>query len=265
MREINRPEIFPSDIFTNIDQMSPATESYKMIRTNIEFSAIDSNLRTINITSSGQGEGKSTVLANLAMSFAQIGRRVLLIDADLRRPHLQRLFGLSNRRGLTNALISHELLSSFFLPTQMENLSVLTSGPIPPNPAELIMSESMAKLLETAKVDYDMIFIDCPPVGIITDAAIMATKVDGTIFVVRAGDTDKRLLKRAAEHLAQVDAHVLGYIFNGVDQKSDEYYYQRQYYMETQPKQSRFKKNKKGSIPNQVRKYPSKIDPKKIL
>lgn len=220
------------DNVARIDPQAPVMEFFKTIRTNIEFSSIDSKLRTISITSSSQGEGKSSVLVNLALSFALIGRRVLIIDADLRRPSIHRSFSVSNRRGLTNALLGHDDCKNYVLTTPYENLTIMTSGPIPPNPAELLMSEAMAHLIESARAEYDMVFIDCPPAGIVTDAAIVATKVDGTIFVARSGFTDKRLLSQATDHLKQVQAHVLGFIFNGVEQDSDDYYYQNYYYAE---------------------------------
>jgi len=222
-----------------IDPQSPVMEFFKTIRTNIEFSSIDNKLRTISVTSSSQGEGKSSVLINLALSFALIGRRVLIIDADLRRPSIHRSFAVSNRRGLTNALLAHDDCTNYVLSTPYENLTIMTSGPIPPNPAELLMSAAMEHLLESTRNAYDMVFIDCPPVGIVTDAAIVATKVDGTLFVARSGFTDKRLLAQATDHLKQVQARVLGFIFNGVEQDSDDYYYQNYYYTEGEPRKKR--------------------------
>ena len=213
-----------------VDPASPLMEYFKTIRTNIEFSSIDNKLRTVNITSSNQGEGKSLVLVNLALSFAQIGRKVLIIDADLRRPSIHRYFGISNRHGLTNALLGRDELGANVMPANFENLSILTSGPIPPNPAELLMSETMTHLIEKVREMYDMVFIDCPPAGIITDAAIVATKVDGTLFVARSGVADKRLVKQAVEHLKHVNARVLGFVFNGIEQDTDDYYYHQYYY-----------------------------------
>jgi len=227
------------DTAARIDPQAPVMEFFKTIRTNIEFSSIDSKLRTISVTSSSQGEGKSSVLINLALSFAVIGRRVLIIDADLRRPSIHRSFTVSNRRGLTNALLAHDDCSNYVLTTAYENLTIMTSGPIPPNPAELLMSAAMEHLIESAREAYDMVFIDCPPAGIVTDAAIVATKVDGTIFVARSGFTDKRLLAQATDHLKQVQARVLGFIFNGVEQDSDDYYYQNYYYTEGTPRRKR--------------------------
>jgi len=249
----NPPSMPSLDLIISNDPHSPILEAFKMIRTNIEFSAIDKTIRVLNVTSAGQGEGKSTVLVNLSIAFAMIGRRVLLIDADLRRPYIHRLLGLSNRRGVTNALLSHEDYHDYVQPTKFDNLSVLTAGPIPPNPAELLMSDSMGRLIEATQQDYDMVFIDCPPVGVITDAAIISRKVDGTIFVVRSGVTDKRLLKKAIDHLNQVNAHVLGFVYNGVAQNSDDYYYQNQYYAEglavKHPKSKKRVKNVTGVRP----------------
>ncbi len=218
------------DLITHQDPMSQVSECFKIARTNIEFSALGEKLKTIVVTSSNQSEGKSLTIANLAIAYAQIGRRVLLIDADLRRPTQHRLFGLSNRRGLTNALLADGDISSLAQPTQTENLALLTSGPTPPNPAELLMNVSLEKVIAAACEQYDLVLIDCAPVGIVTDAAIVATRVDGVLFVVRAGGVNKNQLKRAATLLNQVKAHVLGYVMNGINETSDDYYYYYYYY-----------------------------------
>jgi capsular exopolysaccharide synthesis family protein len=186
------------------------------------------------------------------LSFALIGRRVLIIDADLRRPSIHRSFAVSNRRGLTNALLAHDDCANYVLTTPYENLTIMTSGPIPPNPAELLMSAAMEHLLESARAGYDMVFVDCPPAGIVTDAAIVATKVDGTLFITRSGFTDKRLLAPATGHLKQVQARVLGFIFNGVEQDSDDYYYQHYYYTEGEPHQKRNRRHQPGNQHSQA-------------
>lgn len=221
-------------LVTYYDPLSIASEAFKIARTNIEFSSIDHKLKTIVITSSNQSEGKSTTLANLAISYAQIGRKILLVDADMRRPSIHKMFGIANRRGLTNALLNHNDLESIVIPTKTPGLDILTSGPIPPNPAELLMSESMTNLIEQAKLSYDLIMFDCAPVGAVTDAAIMSTKTDAVLFVVKAGHTDRHQLKRSASLLHQVNARVLGYILTGVSKKNNEsYYYYAKSYTET--------------------------------
>ncbi len=253
-KKVSRTRVV-SEPASQIDPNSSVMEFFKTIRTNIEFSSIDHKLRAVNITSSTQGEGKSMVLINLALSFAQIGRSVLIIDADLRRPSIHRSFGISNRRGLTSTLLGDETLSDNTHATAYPNLSILTAGPIPPNPAELLMSEAMTALIEEAKGLYDMVFIDCPPAGIITDAAIVATKVDGTLFVARSGVADKRLVKHAVDHLEHVQARVLGFVFNGVESETDGYYYQ-QYYYTQEPQETRRRTSQRRPV---VRKPESQV------
>ncbi len=245
---------YAPELIIQHDPLSTASEAFKIVRTNIEFSSFDKKLQTIAITSTNQSEGKSNVIGNLAISFAQIGRKVLLVDADMRRPTLHRLFGLSNRRGLTNALLSLDSYQNYVQATQTENLSIITAGPVPPNPAELLLSNVMNQFLEMARTDYDLIIFDCPPVGVVTDAAILATKVDGTLYVVRSGKVDKRQLKRAAALLNQVKARVLGYIFNGIKQNTDDYYYyQNEYYSEREGGQSNSRRRSPKKARSNVR------------
>jgi len=216
---------YSPDLVTHHDQLSAASEAFKITRTNIEFSAIGSKIRSLMVTSTNQTEGKTFTLANLAITYAQLGRKVLLIDADLRRPAVHRYFGYINRRGLTNVLIGAGHYSEYILPTLTENLSLLPSGPIPPNPADLLMSQTMSDLIEVLTAEYDLVLIDCPPVGVVTDAAIIATKVDASIFVVRSGCATRAQIRRAASLLEQVNARVLGFVMNGINEESEDYYY----------------------------------------
>lgn len=225
MEKINMIPPYDQDLVIYHDPLSMISEAFKMCRTNIEFSAIDRELKSICVTSSTQSEGKSITIANLAIAFAQIGRRVLLVDADLRRPSVHKLFGLSNRRGLTTMLLAGIRPDDAMQATQIENLTVLTSGPIPPNPAELLMSATMTRFIERALQEYDLVMFDSPPVGAVTDAAILATKVDGMIFVIRAGKVERKQLQRSTELLKQVKANVLGYILNGINASNDDYYH----------------------------------------
>lgn len=160
---------YSPDLVTHHDQLAAASEAFKIARTNIEFSSIDRKLRSLMVTSTNQTEGKTVTIANLAIAYAQMGRRVLLVDADLRRPAVHRYFGYVNRRGLTNVLIGAGHFSEYVLPTLTENLSILPSGPIPPNPADLLMSQTMSDLVELLVSDYDLVLFDCPPVGVVTD------------------------------------------------------------------------------------------------
>jgi capsular exopolysaccharide synthesis family protein len=235
---------YSKNLVTHLEPLSVVSEAYKMARTNIEFSSIDQKLRSIVITSSNQTEGKSTTLANLAIAYAQIGRKVLLVDADMRRPSIHRLFGMPNRRGLTNALLNHDSWDSFINPSSTDGLDVMTSGPLPPNPAELLMSARMSELIDNAKQQYDLIMLDCAPVGVVTDAAILSTKVDATIFVVRSGYVDRNQLKRASSMLQKVNARILGYIMTGISKKSGESYHY--YYTSAYTEDNSGKKNKRG-------------------
>jgi capsular exopolysaccharide synthesis family protein len=220
-----RTQFYDPDLLAHLDPVSHVSESVKIIRTNIEFSSIDKPLKTIAVTSTSQSEGKTSIIANLAITYAQVGRRVLLIDSDLRRPMVHRLFGVSNRRGLTNVLVSGREYKEFVQETLTENLYVLTSGPIPPNPAEILMTTAFGNFIETVRQDFDMVFFDAPPIAVVTDAAIISTKVDGIVYIVKSGDVDRKQLQHASALLKQVKANVIGYILNGVKEDSENYYY----------------------------------------
>ena len=232
------------DLFTHHDPLSKVSEAYKMARTNIEFAMIDENLKTLNVTSTQQGEGKTITIANLAISYAQAGRKILLIDADLRRPSVHRRFGLSNRNGLTNAIVHGDQPELYIQDSRVPNLYIMTSGPIPPNPAEMLMSKTMWRLIEELKPQFDQIFIDGAPVGIVTDSAIISSRVDGTIFVVRAGAINKTQLRHATELLKKVNAKVLGFILNGTNKQTDDYY-QYYYYQDSYGQESQGNKGSK--------------------
>lgn len=223
---------YSPELMTHHDQQSAVAEAFKITRTNVEFSSINSRPRSLMITSSSQGEGKTMVFSNLAITYAQMGRKVLLVDADLRRPAVHCYFGYVNRRGLTNVLIGAGHYSDFILPTLTENLSILPAGPIPPNSADLLMSQTMTDLIEELEQVYDLVLVDAAPVGVVTDAAILSTKVGATMFVVRSGMTNKKQLRRAVDLLEQVNARVLGYVMTGIESESEDYSYY--YYQEYQ-------------------------------
>lgn len=251
---------YSPELMTHHDQQSAVAEAFKITRTNVEFSSINSRPRSLMITSSSQGEGKTMVFSNLAITYAQMGRKVLLVDADLRRPAVHRYFGYVNRRGLTNVLIGAGHYSDFILPTLTENLSILPAGPIPPNSADLLMSQTMTDLIEELEQVYDLVLVDAAPVGVVTDAAILSTKVGATMFVVRSGMTNKKQLRRAVDLLEQVNARVLGYVMTGIDSESEDYsyYYYQEYQAEPTGKDEKRKqrsdrrKRQKRAAHNQV-------------
>ena len=213
-------------LISKLRPKSVIAEQYRTIRTNIQFSMIDRDVKSIVMTSSGPWEGKSTTSANLASVFTDQGKRVLLVDADLRKPTVQRTFGLSNVEGLTTLLSSpeQELAEVIQLVTGTE-LHVLTSGPIPPNPSELLNSNRMNILMKRFEEMFDIIIYDMPPVTSVTDAQIMAAKADGVVFVIRHGVSQKDSVLNAKELLEMVNANILGVVFNGGEKKNTQSYY----------------------------------------
>ncbi|MBD8110049.1 CpsD/CapB family tyrosine-protein kinase [Priestia aryabhattai] len=205
----------------------PVAEQYRTIRTNIQFSDADQDIKSIVLTSTGPGEGKSTTASNLATVYAQQGLRVLLIDADLRKPTAHYTFRLENHVGLTNVLTKQSILVEAVQDTEVPELFLLTSGPIPPNPAELLASNNMTELLKEMKEQFDMIVFDTPPVLAVADAQILANQVDGSILVVSSGKTDKEAAIKAKELLLKANAKVLGAVLNNrkMEEGSDYYYY----------------------------------------
>jgi non-specific protein-tyrosine kinase len=206
---------------------SPAAEAYRTLRTNVEFAAVDEPVRTLLVTSSIPGEGKTTTAANLAVVFAQAGRRTLLIDADLRKPGVHKMFNLHNTEGLTSLLRSDAVEAvGIAQATEQENLAVITTGPLPPNPAELLGSQRMKVILERLAAAVDLVVIDSPPLRAVTDAAILASITDGTIFVIDAGRTRRGAAVSGRDALAKVGARVLGVTLNRLSEKaSGDYYY----------------------------------------
>jgi capsular exopolysaccharide synthesis family protein len=195
---------------------STSSEAYRKLRTNIQFSSIDSQIQTIMIASALSGEGKTTTIGNLAVTYAQEGKKVLLMDTDLRKPAVHRMFNVPNHVGLTSVLSSQYKVTEVLRETGVEGLHVLSSGPIPPNPSEMIGSRKMTALLEDLKEEYDVILFDTPPVLAVTDALIISSLCDGVILVVSAGKAKKDLVKKAKAHLEHVNARILGAVLNNV-------------------------------------------------
>jgi len=203
----------------------PVAEQYRTIRTNIQFSNVDQDIKTIVITSSGAEEGKSTTASNLATVYAQQGLKVLLIDADLRKPTGHYTFRLENHIGLTNVLTRQSTLAQAVQESEIPHLSVLTSGPIPPNPSELLASAQMAELLKEMKEQFDMVIFDTPPILAVADAQILANQVDGTILVVSSGKTEKDAALKSKELLSNAQGKLLGVVLNNRKVEEGNYYY----------------------------------------
>ncbi|GGH15360.1 CpsD/CapB family tyrosine-protein kinase [Paenibacillus segetis] len=214
------------NLITESNPKSPISEGYRILRTNIEFSTIDQNLQVIMVTSSKPNEGKSTTSANMAVAFAQANKRVLLIDADLRKPSQHHIFGKSNRSGLTSALFKQKELGEVIQHSNTENLSVIHAGPTPPNPSELLSSKQMATLLATTREMFDVIIIDTPPILSVTDAQIVATQSDGVVLVIDSGKVKKDAALKAKAALGHVNAKLIGVVLNNINRKhSDSYSY----------------------------------------
>ncbi|MDI3257136.1 MAG: CpsD/CapB family tyrosine-protein kinase [Kyrpidia sp.] len=205
-------------------------ETYRSLRTNIRFAAAAAEVRSLVVTSCMPSEGKTITAANLAVVEAQAGRRVLLVDADLRQPSLHHLMALSNRTGLTSVLIGERSLAQAAVPFQVEGLEVLTSGPLPPNPAELLASARMRALLERAEEEYDLVILDSPPILPVADAQILSSVVDGVLWVIRAGRVPREAAIKARQLLELAKARVLGVVLNDKrDKNGDGYYYYYSY------------------------------------
>lgn len=221
---------------------SNISESYRTIRTGIEFSNLDKGLKVICVTSSKKDEGKSTVVANLAVSFAKIDKKVLLIDGDLRNPTTNRLFDLANTQGLIDVLLGTKNIKECIKQTKQENLDILTGGVVPPNPAEVLASQKMSEFIQSIRNEYDYIFIDSPPIGIVSDAAIISSYSDGVIFVVGSNEVDKNLAKMAKERLDTVNANILGVILNKFKADTNNEYYSYDYYGQDETKSKKRKR-----------------------
>ncbi|MBU0508991.1 polysaccharide biosynthesis tyrosine autokinase [bacterium] len=221
-----------SRMITRFSPRSPVSEAYRSLRTNIQFADIDTPKRVLLMTSTTSKEGKSTTAVNLAITLAQMGSRVLLIDSDLRRPALHNFFSMDKTYGVTNALIGSLSFDDVVKQTGVDKLDVITSGDIPPNPAELVASENMKRFIEEARSRYDYVILDSPPVIAVTDAAVLATRVDGAILVVSSGTVSRREVQRGISLLQNVGSGILGVVLNALDIKKiyGSYYYYFHYY-----------------------------------
>ena len=200
------------------------SEQFRTIRTNLTFSLPDENLNTLFFTSASPSEGKSTVSANTAVTFAQAGKKVLFVDADMRKPTVHYTFRLPNAAGLSTVLTNQITVEEVIRETDIDNLYVITSGPIPPNPSELLGSKTMTYLIEKLKEDFDLIVFDAPPTLSVTDAQILSNEMDGTVLVIDSGYTEKEAITKAKELLDQADAKILGVVLNNYTNSSGGYY-----------------------------------------
>lgn len=221
-----KSKVEPVSLIAIADQNSTITEQYRTIRSNIQFTSVDKELRTMVVTSSGPSEGKSTTAANLAVVFANSGKRVLLVDADLRKPTVALTFQIPNARGLSNLLGDRESDSKDYAQkTSIENLWVMPSGPKPPNPSEMLGSKRMEEVITELTQEFDLIIFDMPPVATVTDAQILAAKTDGTLLVVRERQTKKQNLIKAYDLLKIAKANILGVVYNAAKKGDDSSYY----------------------------------------
>lgn len=241
-------------VVTALQPRSPISEAYRALRTNIQFSAVDRPLKTLLVTSANPLEGKSTTVANLGVVMAQAGLSVILVDSDLRRPNLHKFFGVDNKQGLTDALLqSTPNLDGYLQGTAIENLQVLASGPLPPNPSELLGSQRMRDLVEQLKGKADVLLFDSPPVLAVTDAAVLANQVDGVLLIVDAGTTRREAASRARETMAKVGASLLGVALNKLSARgAGGYYYYYYYSSEGEGKERRRRKHSRGTAADVV-------------
>lgn len=210
----------------NTQPRSPVAEAFRTLRTNIGFASVDRPLNTLMVTSASPNEGKSTIISNLGGVLAQSGRRVLLVEGDLRRPTLHKKLGLKNKFGMSTLFVQPGInLDDVMQGTEFEGLSVLTSGELPPNPAELLGSAKMTEILEQASKHVELVLIDTPPVLAVTDATVMASRVDGVLLVVKAGVTKLGACKQSLEQLRFAGANVVGIVVNSVQLQGSRYGY----------------------------------------
>jgi len=214
------------------DTKSPIAEAYRTLRTNIQFVKAGEEVKIIMMTSAGPGEGKSTTAANLAVAIAQSGKKVILVDCDFRKPVQHRTFGKRNK-GVTNYLVDSIDPGGLLAETEVENLYLIPSGPIPPNPSELLSSGKMLELLNYIKAQADFVIVDAPPVIAVTDACVLASKVDGVVLVLGSGIVRPEMAQRAKELIARANGHILGVILNRVEIDADHAYYYYYYGSDT--------------------------------
>ena len=226
MRTVNKTKrLMPRKLVVRTNPQSIVAEQYRTIRTNINFSIPELDSKVILFTSAAKEEGKSTTAANMALVFAETGKKVLLVDADMRRPTLFRTFQLGNNTGLSNLLLRKGNLKHSVKASGIVNLDLLMSGQIPPNPAELLESDALDELLQEMRGLYDYVLFDSPPILSVTDSKILANRCDGTVLVVNTGKSEKISVEKARDSLATSKAFILGVVLNNYPMTNENYYY----------------------------------------
>jgi non-specific protein-tyrosine kinase len=214
-----------SSLVTLRDPRSPAAEAYRTLRTNIQFSSLDKPLQTLLATSTAPDEGKSTTIANLAVTMAQAEQRVILVDCDLRRPTLHTFFDLSNEAGLTSMILAQEDAGIPLQDTGVAGLSLLASGPLPPRPADVLGSRRMEAVIARLRAEADIVLFDTPPVVAVIDAAVLATKVDGVLLIFQANQTNRDRACQARQILEKFKANIVGVVLNNAPVEQGYGYY----------------------------------------
>lgn len=205
---------------------SAEAEAYKTLRTNVQYSSISKKIKTLLVTSADSKDGKSTVCSNLGVTFSQNGQSVIILDCDFRKPSIHKFFNISNSAGITDILLGEEKLEET-IQHYNSNTDILTVGNIPPNPSEILGSQSMINLLSFLSERYDIVIIDSPPVGVVTDAQIISASVDGTLVVIRAEETKAKRVTEAVNLLKKVDANIIGMVLNeaqNINKSYSDYY-----------------------------------------
>ena len=219
----NKSEDFTNRLVTVLDPISAAAEAYRTLRTNLLYALVDDPPKVIVLTSAAQGEGKSTTCANLGVVLAQAEQRTLILDCDLRKPTVHKIFEMRNMGGVVDLLSGQWSLQETWK-EPVRGLKVVTTGPIPPNPTELLGSRRFAELLARVREDFDYVLVDAPPVGMVSDAAILATQGDGVLLVLDAQNTRKGALRQAMRSMETIGANVLGAVMNNVKKGRGGYY-----------------------------------------
>lgn len=235
-----------NNVFKNnvVNSKTAVSEAFRSLRTNLQFTSVDKKVKSILITSSLPNEGKSTIIKNLAYALAMTGVKVIVVDCDLRNPTVHQMFKIPNISGLTNIIVEDDRYEKYvILDKEFDNLGIITSGPIPPNPSELIGSNRMKVFLDRLKEDYDYVLLDAPPVLLVTDPTVLAPVADGVILVIQANKTEIEATKRAKEILTNVKANILGAVLNKVKEQRSGYYYY--YYYNNDGSKHKRKRRKK--------------------